>query len=246
MTLAGLVALGAAACGDDEPYCGAHQILRDQRSGLCMSAHEFAKRTTTAIIPTQAELEAAELLLRRGFEPLRPALARIPVAASWNQERTLVTWYVTDPAIAAAWSAGLAPTGDSTVDAVVAAMDVWDFDLTPTQPAGYHASFWSRGAVSAANIATAVAAVPGVTVEQFAGPAAGSSSDIIDEGVDPADGGHAMQFMVGWGDCPSGCWGSHYWRTKFYADGRARLVDEWGAPLPPGTREFLASEPDVF
>lgn len=66
------LASAVLACGDDEPRCAADQIVRDQRSALCLGAHELAKRSTTAIVPSQAEIEEAERLIERAFQVLRP------------------------------------------------------------------------------------------------------------------------------------------------------------------------------
>ncbi|MBL8624835.1 MAG: hypothetical protein JNK64_26235 [Myxococcales bacterium] len=231
--LGGVAAL-IAACSepvDEELPCGAREIVRDHRSPLCLSAHELAKRATAAIIPTQAEVDAAAAVIRAGFAPLRAQLDVVPTAASWNQERGQVTWYIHDPALAAAWSAGLGPSGDATVDAVVAAMDVWDFTLTSVTGVAV-AGFQSRGAVSAANVAAALAAVPSITVERFSERGAGSSSDVIDLGVDAA-GTRTLEFWIGWGDCQAGCIQSHHWRTTIAPDGSAALVAEWGDPLTP-------------
>jgi len=230
----GAVAAAFAACGepgDEELPCGAREILRDQRSSLCLSAHELAKRATAAIIPTQPEVDAAAAVIRAGFAPLRARLDDVPTAASWHQERGRVTWIIEAPAIAAAWSAGLAPTGDPTVDAVVAAMDVWDFWMGTLAPDAHVATFGSRGAVSADNVAAALAGVPGIEVERFPCEGAGSSSDVIDLGVD-ATGTRTLEFWIGWGDCLSGCIQSHHWRTTIAPDGTSALIAEWGAPLP--------------
>lgn len=230
--LGGVAALAAAcgAPGDDELPCGARELQRDHRSPLCLSAHELAKRATAAIIPTQAELDAAAAVLRAGFAPLAAQLDDVPIAASWNQERGAVTWYLEDPAIGAGWGAGLGPSGDATIDAVVAAMDVRDLSVI-AWPGLRTATFQSRGAVSAANVAAALAAVPGVWIERFADGPGGSSSDVIDLGVDAA-GTRSLEFWIGWGDCPSGCIASHHWRTAIAPDGTAALVAEWGPPVP--------------
>jgi hypothetical protein len=224
-----------AACSepvDEELPCGAREIVRDHRSPLCLSAHELAKRATAAIIPTQAEVDAAAAVIRAGFAPLRAQLDVVPTAASWHQERGRVAWIITAPAIAAAWSGGLAPTGAPAVDAVVAAMDVWDFWIGTLTPDAHVATFDSRGAVSAANVAAALAGVPGIEVERFSERGAGSSSDVIDLGVD-AGGTRTLEFWIGWGDCQAGCIQSHHWRTTIAPDGSAALVADWGAPVPP-------------
>ncbi|MBK7072694.1 MAG: hypothetical protein IPH44_10365 [Myxococcales bacterium] len=243
---AALCVMAACGCASDAPYCGAHELLRDQRSGLCLSAHELAKRGTTSIIASQAELEQAELLVRQAFEALRPAFARVPVAASWNQERGLVTLIVTNPAIEAAWAGGLGPTTYPELDRVAAELDAWRFEYGEHFPAGHVASFWSNGAASALNVQRAVQAVPGVEVYLVADAPVLRSSDIIDEGLDPVDGERRVVFTVGWGDCMAGCANARFWRTKIAADGTARVVEEWGDVVPEWLASFLAETPEYL
>jgi len=243
---AALCVMAACGCASDAPYCGAHELLRDQRSGLCLSAHELAKRGTTSIIASQAELEQAELLVRQAFEALRPAFARVPVAASWNQERGLVTLIVTNPAIEAAWAGGLGPTTYPELDRVAAELDAWRFEYGEHFPAGHLASFWSNGAASALNVQRAVQAVPGVEVYVIPDAPILRSSDVIDEGFDPVDGERRIVFTVGWGDCMVGCANARFWRTKIAADGTARISEEWGDVVPEWLASFLAETPEYL
>lgn len=39
-------------------------------------------------------------------------------------------------------------------------------------------------------------------------------------------------FDYGWGDCPSGCFGHHFWKIKVDANCNVELIEEWGNPLP--------------
>jgi hypothetical protein len=223
----GAVAAAFAACGEpgDEAAVRRAEDPRDQRSSLCLSAHGWPSARPR---DPHARVDAAAAVIRAGFAPLR---------ARWTTShrrlvapgRRRVTWIIEAPA--AAVGAGLAPTGDPTVDAVVAAMDVWDFWMGTLAPDAHVATFGSRGAVSADNVAAALAGVPGIEVERFPCEGAGSSSDVIDLGVD-ATGTRTLEFWIGWGDCLSGCIQSHHWRTTIAPDGTNALIAEWGAPLP--------------
>ncbi|MDA7803615.1 hypothetical protein N8987_03480 [Crocinitomix sp.] len=39
-------------------------------------------------------------------------------------------------------------------------------------------------------------------------------------------------FGYGWGDCPSGCFGHHYWRVQVDTDCNVTLLEEFGDDLP--------------
>ncbi|MBL8623015.1 MAG: hypothetical protein JNK64_16995 [Myxococcales bacterium] len=231
-----------ASCGSDDagPYCGAHELLRDQRSSLCTSAHELAKRATTAIIASQEEIDTAEALIRTTLPALRPTFAWVPRAAPWYQTRGLVELVVTDPGIEAAWANGLAPSGNEVVDRVVQELDVWDFSSEVYGPGGHSYALWSRGAPSAPNVREALQGVAGVEVIVWSefDP---NATNVVDEGIDPADGARAVTYSIGWEDCAVGCHFAHHWRTKVGADGTAWLVTDWGDDLPAALVEGLAT-----
>jgi len=238
-----VVGFGAvvAACSDDAgPYCGAHELLRDQRSSLCISAHELAKRSTTAIIASQEELDAAEALIRTTLPALRPTFAWVPRAASWYQTRGLVELVVTDPGIEAAWANGLAPSGNEVVDRVVEELDVWDFSSAVHSPAGHSFALWSRGAPSARNVQQALQGDAGVEVIVWS-ELDPNATNVVDEGIDPTDGSRAVTYSIGWEDCAFLCRFAHHWRTKVGADGTAFLVTDWGDALPAALVEALAT-----
>lgn len=236
-----IAVLGSCGTDDVGPYCESHELLRDQRSALCLSTHELAKRATTEIIATQGELEQAEVLIRTSFAALRPTFARVPRAASWNQDRGVVALIVTEPSIEAAWAAGLGPSGNPLLDQVVQAIDVWDFDYAPHIPAGHSASLWSRGAVSARNVESALQGVVGVEVYSYDETGENKASDVVDEGIDPTDGAHVVTYSIGWEDCLVGCRFAHHWRTKVDVDGTAWLASEWGDSLPPAVSQSIAT-----
>ena len=52
--------------------------------------------------------------------------------------------------------------------------------------------------------------------------------------VAPAGDGFAVKIEIGWGDCPAGCINRHHWSYTVGADGKVRLDQEDGPPVPPG------------
>lgn len=231
---AAVIAMSLAACGDAEPRCAVDRVVRDQRSALCLGAHELAKRSTDAIVPSQTELEEAEVLIERAFQALRPGFARIPVAASWDQARAEVTLRVAIPAVMEAWGRHELETGVAPIDDVVAQMNVTTFtyDGSLALPS---ATLVSSHAVSAPNVARSLESVDGISVELVDTRGFLQPSDVIDEGVG------RVVFTVGWGDCAVGCAQAHFWRTVVAEDGRATLVEEWGDPVPPAIVESYAT-----
>jgi hypothetical protein len=128
-----------------------------------------------------------------------------------------------------AWKEGRRFTGNATVDALLreydlqlVAYNVYEYSETEA------ARLRSEPPLNAPALADRFEPVEGV---QYASPgsALGDGNDI--EGT-LGDGFVKLRYSVGFGDCPSGCIGRHYWTFRVFEDGRVTFQGESGDPLP--------------
>lgn len=144
----------------------------------------------------------------------------------------------------AAWGQHQLATGVAAIDNVVDEMHAlsWSFDGELETPS---ATFISSHAVSATNVASALAGLEGIRVELVDTGGVINPSDIVDEGVDD-NGERILVFSVGWDDCAVGCRQGHFWSTAISGDGSATLRADWGDAPPPAIVELYATPAPYF
>lgn len=221
------------ACGDNHPVCPADEAaLSVTTSALCMSAHELARRATAELNPTQSEIDQAATLVASASTPLESILARIPAAGPWQGPLATIGGEATDPAIAQAWRLGLVHTGVEQVDRIMEGASIvrvqWAEDRFVT--------LGSDHAIAAGNMVRALNGVVGLELGYDDRSTIKNPYDLVDEGVDIATGEHRLLFLIGWYECDVECLQQYFWRTAVSPDGSARLVEEWGDPIPADVR----------
>lgn len=200
-------------------------------SELCMSAHELARRTTTEFNPTQAEIDQAVTLVEIGSKPLEAFLSHFPPAGPWEGPLVQIAGAATDPAVAAAWRSGVVHTGNEAVDAVISGAKISSVQWAEDR----FVQLRSNHALAAGNIVRALEGVPGIALSFDDRRATRNPYDLADEGIDPISGEHRLLFTIGWQECDVQCEQQYFWRTGIL-DGSARLVEEWGDPVPTDVR----------
>ena len=90
----------------------------------------------------------------------------------------------------------------------------------------------SRRPLNAAALSRRFAGIDGVAFAYTPGTI-GSGNDITATREREA---WQLEYSVGFGDCPAGCIGRHFWTFLVYADGRVVSLRDRGDPLPPPGR----------
>jgi hypothetical protein len=94
----------------------------------------------------------------------------------------------------------------------------------------------SDHAVASGNVIDALAGVDGLRLGFDDLRAVRKPYDLIDEGIDVTTGEHRVLFTIGWYECDVECAEQYFWRTAVAEDGSARLIEEWGNPIPEFVR----------
>jgi len=235
----------ASGCGDNvSPACTATEFVVSEDPS-CLAAVEFAARDTSALVPTQEEIDRYHDRWRRVLEaePLLlaqlPQVYRIPGPGAFDV-------YTTNRMVIAAWHDNLtwatrepqrAPlTGDSGFDAILADLDEPQLNAPLNSDLGDGLFFFSAFNKSIFN------------EEIMQARLLSTDSHLYDARVQPREDGQwrwigaqgsgtddataDIVFKMGWGDCFSGCEGFRQLEA-IASPAEVTVYDLGGDPLPP-------------
>lgn len=131
-----------------------------------------------------------------------------------------------------AWFSDQLETGNFQVDTLTKlySLELVDMDVNPAGSLAF-ATLRSPNRINVAALAARFEGVPGVT---SAGPAGGVTGPSHDIELQTLDDGWRVEYVVGWGDCPSGCIFHHRWSFFVTRRGDVRLVGIDGPSIPTG------------
>lgn len=143
---------------------------------------------------------------------LHEIIVAVDTSASWVQ----------------AWMNGNVQTGELAIDRITQA-----WDLTLNDPLNPDCSLCfvvlrTDQSLNTVALAAEFTGIQGVWYAESNG--FGGDGNTID--VAPHEDAIELVYSRGFGDCPAGCIGRHYWRFSVAADGSVEFVESYGSPLP--------------
>jgi hypothetical protein len=134
----------------------------------------------------------------------------------------------------------ITPCGQSTIDALINTYNLKYSYSTSGFNASHIVNFSSEKNLNISKMAEMISRLPGVNMV-FNGGYAGGGFDISSKWYDD----HIeLLYQYGWGDCPSGCIYSRFWKFNIYPDCSVEFVTSYGDKLPNTSIE-QASKPSI-
>ena len=127
-----------------------------------------------------------------------------------------------------AWIDGEIMTGNAEVDQITQ-----EWALTLEEPLDPNDPFPTAQLYSeeARNLLSLSSEFEGIEGVRYSNPRTyAGDGNTID--VAPRENAIELVYSRGFGDCPSGCIGRHYWRFSVAADGSVEFLESYGSPLP--------------
>lgn len=132
-----------------------------------------------------------------------------------------------------AWRAGHRLTGNAAIDAL---MTEWDLRLDSYHDLTYFDDAARLSATVPLNTFALAARFEEIEGVFSAGPG-GFDGDGDDITAEANAGAWLLEYSVGFGDCPAGCIGRHFWTFRVHDDGVVEYLGSRGDPPPePGRR----------
>jgi hypothetical protein len=120
-------------------------------------------------------------------------------------------------------------TGNPEVDLLVQRYDLFVQDYIVSSWGSELAVLRSSRALHIQQLAECFKKIDGVTTAECNG-SAGSGNDVLAE---PESNAWKYTFVLGWGDCPSGCIFRRMWDFRVFTDGRVEFLGSRGDTVPP-------------
>jgi hypothetical protein len=204
-----------AGCGDsDRSQCSLADWTPQSSDRDCRSAIVLTERSSSEVQLSQTAVDVAYEQVRdaKVLDCAMSAAMAVPHAGTVTGVYAMTTL----PEVTGPWTAGDVMTGVSTVDDLFLANGAQDVAVSGD---GYVIEFLPP--VSVYELAQRAEAI-GISVETE--PVGPSDNDI----VETPDG---LRISIGWGDCSSGCLGTHDWLVEF-AGKSATITEEGGDTIP--------------
>jgi hypothetical protein len=214
-----VTAVGAMACGRDGPEsCDLDDWPVTDAD--CASAIVLAARDSSTISLDQQAVDSFLDQLRVAKSATCEARAAVASPQAGPVDDAYVT--TTNDTIARAWSEGTLATGDAEIDTILSENRAFAVQ-------GSEAQFVINFDIPIGVYALAEALAPEQVIV-----------NIDDTNADPRDitiiEDGLFQFVIGWGDCLSGCEGTHTWAIAIEGD-VAQVVEESGDEIPAALRD---------